>query len=50
MLNLEQLKLLAEKIDAAVKEAGLDHDQLFEEARGKAWEKAKREKPNFDVH
>lgn len=40
-LELERMHRLALKLDAAVKEAGLDHDQLFKEAKHRAWKKYK---------
>lgn len=40
-LELEHMHRLALKLDAAVREAGLDHDQLFKEARREAWKEFK---------
>lgn len=40
-LELEHMRRLALKLDTAVREAGLDHDQLFKEARREAWKEFK---------
>lgn len=40
-LEWERMHRLALKLDAAVKEAGFDHDQLFKEAKHRAWKKYK---------
>lgn|GEM_PF-1762095 len=41
-LELEHLKMLAEEINEAIQEAGLDNGALWEEARAEAWEQYKK--------
>ena len=41
MLNYEHLSKVAQKIENAVLEAGLDHDQIWKEAKSKAFAKFK---------
>lgn len=41
-LELERLKILAEEIQDAIQTAGLNNDELFEEAREQAWKEYKQ--------
>ncbi len=43
-LEWERLVLSAKKIQSAVNEAGIDNDELWREARQKAWDNFKSEK------
>ncbi len=40
-MELEHLKIVGESIKKAVEAEGLDHDELFEQARIKAWHEYK---------
>jgi hypothetical protein len=40
-LEWERMHRLALKLDAAVREAGLDHDQIFKESRRESWKEFK---------
>jgi len=42
-LDLEQMHLLATKIQEAVNESGEDHDDLWQQARNNAWKTFKQQ-------
>jgi hypothetical protein len=43
MINYDHLSKIAQKIENAVAEAGLDHDQIWKEAKSKAFAKFKEQ-------
>ncbi len=45
-MELEKLRLLAEKIQKGIQDAGLDNDHLIKKARHKAWQDFKQKNLN----
>ncbi|TAH21455.1 MAG: hypothetical protein EAZ08_03820 [Cytophagales bacterium] len=46
-LEWEKLRLLAWEIHQSMQEAGLDYDQLWQQARKQAWEQHKKQHLSF---